>query len=542
MKTYKEILSEVNKIQKKLDSSKTIEEEFKVFKLNNSSQIEANVFKNNKDLSVFAKSKIKSRKHSDKVFIFVTIIGTIILQNILWFMPELYIFDNITILGRIFIGFLYIIFAFYENGFFQGLINLFMWIIVPFLLSGLLIGLPITTALDKYSFNKKMIKNPELNKKRNDFERLFTVELNQQFDAHIRRINDVKRDLRIEIENLKTESNNMLQNLLPNTINQGPKTYSEIISIIENYSYTGLSDRRFSDLIKTLFNEKYVYYNLENTSKTKYYRDYLLEFQRNTLILTDQIMIEERITEYGIVDITRSTNESLSVGTYFYSIQNNGDLIFMEAPYYIHYDKTLLESFALFDLKKYEEAKSRKKIISAINIYDFQLFGSELMESTVRTTPIIPPTQGVQKVSVFGTLFNEFLFGSSYTILNGMGKMMGSIHQQLESLRVDISTIHNINDTRKVQLIFKDQTDIELKGIAIYYDFNRKMGRVKNKVEEKSIDGNKKENIAEQKGPIQGENNNDLVAELIKIKELLKDELITKEEFDELKKEILKKK
>jgi hypothetical protein len=150
----------------------------------------------------------------------------------------------------------------------------------------------------------------------------------------------------------------------------------------------------------------------------------------------------------------------------------------------------------------------------------------------VQTIPNTTPYRPSEEVSLYGTMINEYFFGSSFAILDGMSKMMKSVFQKLESLRVTVQTIHEIKDTRSVQVLLSDQTDIELKGIAIYYDFNRIMGRSKNKIDNAPLPFEIK--------PI-AEKSNNRVEEIARIQTMLEKKLITEEEYLELKKDILKK-
>jgi hypothetical protein len=78
----------------------------------------------------------------------------------------------------------------------------------------------------------------------------------------------------------------------------------------------------------------------------------------------------------------------------------------------------------------------------------------------------------------------------------------------------------------------QNKSDIEFKGISVYYEFNRKMGNVKNKeTNETSNHKSSEDNF----------DNKDNVVELLKeYKKMLDDGLIDTDEYKSLKKKALK--
>jgi hypothetical protein len=461
-------------------------------------------------------NKIKEKK-SNLAF-FLALVLTNIFQNIVWLLLGM----EVTWISFLFVGFQLM---FGSTGLISFIsITLFL-VLLPFLL---LFGF-IAILLDKTKIfhNLTESENKLIAEHDNSIKSALKIKLENAYKKHIEEKYSEKKSILAEIISKEKENNTLVDNALIDLKKSQEKSYTYLISLIDTYS-----QKTILPAIEENFNKFDITYDLTPGKASSSLLD---SFQKLTVELTDKIMIEEGLTEYGLVDITRSTNNDLGIGTYFYSIQKNGDLILMESPYIIHYEPNNSSHYALFDSTKYKNSKNKKTIIKNNNIHDFQLFGSELVESSVQTIPNVAVAQPAIKVSVIGTLFNEFLFGSSYATLNGVGKMMSSIQKQLEVLKVNITTIHRINDTRRVQLILKDQSDLELKGISIYYDFNRKMGKAKNKIQEtkiQSIDEPGKNKIIEEK-------ETNTLNSLLEAQKMLKENLITKEEFDALKLEIL---
>lgn len=237
--------------------------------------------------------------------------------------------------------------------------------------------------------------------------------------------------------------------------------------------------------------------------------DFVLPFidviSEETLKYLDNLALSNGLQQYNFVDITRSSNEKINNGTYVYIFNDNNDLVLLKAPFNIVSGK---------DGKKYpafsNDLISDNYIISKNSIKDFQYFGSQLLETNVSVG---------EGSEVVGTMLSELLFGSSYTILEGINK---------------IESKHTIRDARVVQMIFDDQSDIEFSGISIFYDLNRKFGMVKNKEIENSESVEKISNAEKLKL-----SNNSVTEQLREYKKLLDENIITEDEFNDKKKELL---
>lgn len=210
---------------------------------------------------------------------------------------------------------------------------------------------------------------------------------------------------------------------------------------------------------------------------------------------------ENNFTDYSFVDITRSTNPKIQPGSYLYTFDKNGNLSLLSAPIYTTKDINI-NVFTLYD----SDRESKKVLIKFTDIKDFQYFGTQLVESTVSSA-------GPKTVGIINTGLSEIFFGSSYTILKGLSKLA-------------VGTSHEIKDLRVVQLILADKSDIEFMGISIYYELNRRMGNVKNKESENTKESPQKKDT-------------DYLTELKTLKELYDSEILTKEEFEKKKKQIL---
>jgi hypothetical protein len=516
---YKENLKKIEDLRKSvLVEDITYEEYSKKYSEKISEEISSEFSLRNREYERIGEKRHKIKEKKATIALLFALILTNIFQNIVWLLLGM----EVTWISFLFVGFQLM---FGSTGLISFIsITLFL-ILLPFFL---LLGF-IYTPLDKSKIfhNFTESENKLIAEHDNSINSALKIKLEHAYKKYIEEKYSEKKSILAEIINKEKENNTLVENALIYLKKNQDKSYTYLLSLIDTYS-----QKTILPAIEENFNKSDITYDL---TPGKASSSLLETFQRLTVNLTDKIMIEEGLTEYGLVDITRSTNNDLGIGTYFYSIQKNGDLILMESPYIIHYEPNNSSHYALFDSIKYKNSKNKKTIIKNKNIHDFQLFGSELVESSVQTIPNAAISQPAIKVSVIGTLFNEFLFGSSYATLNGVGKMMSSIQKQLEVLKVNITTVHRINDTRKVQLILKDQSDLELKGISIYYDFNRKMGNVKNKIQDtkiQAIDEPEKKKIIEEK-------ETNTLNSLLEAQKMLKENLITKEEFDALKLEIL---
>ncbi len=515
---YKENLKKIEDLRKSvLVEDITYEEYCKKYSDKISTEISAEFSLRNPEFKGIADKRAKIKEKSASLALLFATILTNILLNFVWISRGM----EVTWISILFVGFQLL---FSSLGLFSFLFNLLL-VLTP--LSLFLVS--INKLFENYKFFHKFTQNENklIAEHDNSVNSSLKIKLVDAYKEYNENKSKGKKNTFIEIIKIEKENELLVENALTIFNSSQDKSYSDLVLLVDTYSLKNILPS-----IEANFNEFNITYDLTPGKASSSLLD---SFQSLTVKLTDKIMIEEGLTEYGLVDITRSTKNDLGIGTYFYSIQKNGDLILMESPYIIHYEPNNNSHYALFDSIKYKSSKSKKTIIRNKNIHDFQLFGSELVESSVQSIPNAPVAQPAIKVSVIGTLFNEFLFGSSYAMLNGVGKMMSSIQKQLEVLKVNITTVHRINDTRKVQLILKDQSDLELKGISIYYDFNRKMGSVKNKIQNQVVqpsDDSKAKEIIEIK-----ETNS--LSNLLEAQKMLKENLITKEEFDTLKLEIL---
>ena len=242
----------------------------------------------------------------------------------------------------------------------------------------------------------------------------------------------------------------------------------------------------------------------------------------------DLILTELEIHDYAFVDITRSSRDDLSPGTYIYQISKNGDIAFMRNPLKLLIDRDG-NPYHVFDKGLYQNAIDNIVKIPNESVKDFQLFGSELMINKVQTFDNNELHGTIDNPKLLGTAFNEMLFGTSFSLLKGMSGMMQQLNQSIIANKVNIETISSIKDTRVVQVTFIDKTDIELCGVMIYYDFNRKMGRAHNKEDVKESTLISKDS---------GSENNQLT-KLKEYKQMLSEGLIDEDEFRALKNKLL---
>lgn len=270
--------------------------------------------------------------------------------------------------------------------------------------------------------------------------------------------------------------------------------------------------------------------------------------QYYSIIEIDKILLENGLDNYGIYEVTRSNHPDISNGTKFYSFNENDDLVIMDSPYKIaDFDGA---KYLLFESLEY---KSSKIITIPKNeIVSYKLYGSELMQSTVSTNyrpneaDLVSQSSNGEylKPSITGTLFSTFIFGSTYTILNGVGKLLNqqtnllgnkldgiqsSVDKVIEAINsISITTNHKIIDTSRVQIILTDRRDLEIDGINIYYDLNRVYPNIDNKsgrrIEEIDSKSSSSLNVAD---------------ELLKLKQLHDQGVIDDEEFKVLKSKLL---
>jgi len=244
----------------------------------------------------------------------------------------------------------------------------------------------------------------------------------------------------------------------------------------------------------------------------------------------NKILVEHGFNDFGNVDVTRTTNNRIKTGNYIYQISPDKTLTLMENPLVLHIDENGTAKY-IFDANKYTKSINNIIKIKENEVKDFQLFGNELMINDVRSLNNNELKGSIDSPKILGTSFNEILFGSAYATLKGMSMMLSQLNQTIAANKITIETISKIEDTRVIQLIFNDHTDIEFKGISIYYDFNRKMGNVKNK--ESENDNKVKTSISLKENP------NNTGTQLKQYKEMLEQGLIDENEFNILKKKLL---
>ena len=226
-----------------------------------------------------------------------------------------------------------------------------------------------------------------------------------------------------------------------------------------------------------------------------------------TLIYFDNLASKSNLENYSFVEISRSTHKEIDIGTYIYRFDDNDNLHLMRAPFRVkNYDSV---AYPILD----SDLISRVVYLDESVIKDFQVFGTQLMQTDITNSSLKP---GIS------TIFSELLFGSSYTILKGLNNF-------------SLSTSHSVKDIRVVQVILTDKSDIELNGISIYYEFNRRFGKAQNK-EENLLEKDERPGFQSQS------NSNLTILDLISKMSDLKDKgVITEDEFLNKKKELLDK-
>ena len=316
----------------------------------------------------------------------------------------------------------------------------------------------------------------------------------------------------------------IIKNLKENYITYSKSDIENTLN--SNYYLKSSKMQHISSNDKKIINERIIQLIDQKNINLKDANVYNLDLvEKKSLEVMNDLMLEKNMTNYGVVDVTRTTNNKVDMGTYVYSFCDDNSLKIMKNPLV-----TLINSdgnvYHVFDKKNYQDAVESFQIIDTSSIKDFHLFGTELMQSSVETVKPYETLSTVNNPKLFGTMLSEVFFGQSYTTLKGMSKMMESFSTLS---RINIKTTHTIKDTRVVQVIFNDGTDIEFKGVSIYYDFNRLMGSIKNK---KIENKDKKET--------HGETSINKAEKIREYKALLDEGLIDEEEFKQLKKELIK--
>lgn len=301
-----------------------------------------------------------------------------------------------------------------------------------------------------------------------------------------------------------------------------------------------------------------------------------------TIIETDKIMIDLEANDYNVIYVKRSTNKDIPVGMYLYSSTPDSFRLF-PPPYNLYKvdDYLMLEneieriqaSYLIFDEEAYQKTINESITINHKSIIKFDLFGTELMKSTVSNHPEknidldhrsdeekYKDLVNIEPPGLVGTMLSQLMFGSTFTILKAASKMMSAVtnrldivsdqidgvNQRLDDIsdnilkvvnainNISIQTTHEIVDTRSVQIIFNDNSDIELEGVSIYYDLNRYLAQQSNSQIESKEPG-----TVETKTNVLTEE--DASEKIKKYKKMFDDGLIDEDEFKEMKKEVLKK-
>jgi hypothetical protein len=283
-------------------------------------------------------------------------------------------------------------------------------------------------------------------------------------------------------------------------------------------------------------------------------RRYSQFIQYLTIIETDKIMMELGAQDYKIAYLKRSTNDNFREGMYLYNITNDNFTLY-EPPYKLYtFDNNT--NYLIFNVDSYQSMINNIKVIQNNNIVDFNLFGTELMQSTVFNESVNKDitvghesniktvmSSEIKEPGLVGTIMSQLIFGTSYTVLKGVSKMAGKVTKQLSNIsekidklddsvlkvvdainNISIQTKHEIKDTRAVQIVFSDKSDVIIEGVEIYYDLNRFLGDLK------------KVNTEKDKYLV---NDNDVSSKIKEYKKMLDDGIINQEEFQALKNKLL---
>jgi hypothetical protein len=261
------------------------------------------------------------------------------------------------------------------------------------------------------------------------------------------------------------------------------------------------------------------------------FRNYV---QYKTILETGLILCENNIKSYSVIDLTKSSIAELVPGSYICLINNEGDIKLYNIPFNItSYNDN--STYLSFNQKAYKDFKKKHYTFNHDFIKSYELLGTELMQSstfldsnifTSNNRYIIDDLDStIHKPRILQVGLTEMLFGASYTMLSGISKFMNGVDKSLRTqtkairqsvLKVDdtlnsilkrinsisLSTKHKILDTRVVQVIFYDKTDIIVSGVSFYLELNRKLDSVKrigrSKTEKNSIEQEKNQNTKKQ--------------------------------------------
>ena len=269
-----------------------------------------------------------------------------------------------------------------------------------------------------------------------------------------------------------------------------------------------------------------------------------------TIIETDKILIENGMKDYGLYEITRSSHPEVNKGINFYSFDDDDNLLMMAPPYRVMgHNKS---QYIIFDATLYESNKVVR--IPKSEILSYKLYGTELMQSTVSTNARPNEVQvsdnnvsnAYERPSITGTFFSSLLFGSTYTLLNGVGKALhnqtnmlgdkldnlgGKLDKVVEAINsISITTDHKIIDTSRVQIVLTNRRDLEIDGINIFYDLNRVYP---------NLNALKNPSIKEVEHKSNSESSSNIADEVLKLKQLLDQGVIDEEEFKAMKKKLI---
>lgn len=266
-------------------------------------------------------------------------------------------------------------------------------------------------------------------------------------------------------------------------------------------------------IVNVFENKQFINSNLHVINK-KFFN--LIEQIHNATLKQSDDYAFNKLGHYGLVEVTRATYNDISIGSYFYKFDSDDNLLLLKVPYVTisipvwdesikRYKTDANGNFISEQRFIYERSLEQLPLtLKKEDIKDFQMFGTQLLESTVYLN--------YEKPKILGTIVSEILFGQSYTILKGINKNK-------------IGSCHSVNDARIVQVMLNNKFDIEFKGVSIYYEFNRMMGKIKNKQHEQN---------KEQEDGVPSYLN-----ELKALKELYDLGVLTEEEFNQKKVKVL---
>jgi hypothetical protein len=212
------------------------------------------------------------------------------------------------------------------------------------------------------------------------------------------------------------------------------------------------------------------------------------------------------VKNYSFVEISRSSNQYIDIGSYIFKFDQDGNIYLLKSTFH------LINQHAFYDAS----LETNVVVIKNDMIKTYNQQGSEMMKTNIVSS------LHHQNTGILKTVTSEMLFGTSYTLLKGMKQMQASI-----------STTHSIHDTRQIQLILKDKSDIVFEGIAIFYD----VARYVEKDERVALSNHNRDKLDVKSRQI--ESNKTLAEKLRELKDLLDDNVISEVEFEELKKELL---